>query len=99
MPIVTYSALRFGLFGVCFGLLVWAGLRGWPLVVGAALVAWAVSYLAFEGPRNAAELYLAERSARRAASGARFSRGVEADAAAEDAVVDATRDPAAGSNG
>ena len=99
MPIVTYSALRFGLFGACFGLLVWAGLRGWPLVVGAALAAWAISYLVFAGPRTAAEQYLAERAARRSATGRRFSRGVEADAAAEDAVVDATRDPAAGSNG
>jgi len=98
VPIVTYSALRFGLFGLCFGLLVWAGLRSWPLVVGAALAAWAISYLVFAGPRSAAELYLAERSARRAAAGRRFSRGVEEDAAAEDAVVDATRDPSAGSD-
>ena len=99
MPIVTYSALRFGLFGACFGLLVWAGLRGWPLVLGAALAAWALSYVAFAGPRNAAELYLAQRSARRSASGARFTRGVEADAAAEDAAVDATHDPSAEANG
>lgn len=88
MPIVIYSVLRLGLFGACLGLGFWAGLGGWLLVVVAAFAAWGVSYVVLAGPRDKAALYLAERAARRAASGQRFSKGVEADAAQEDAIVD-----------
>jgi len=88
MPIVTYSVLRLGLFGACLGVLYWAGLGGWLLVVVAAFAAWGVSYAVLAGPRDAAAVVLAERAERRAA-GRRFSPAVEADAAHEDAVVDA----------
>lgn len=89
---MTYSALRLGLFAACLGLLYWAGLGGWLVVVVAAFAAWGVSYVVLAGPRDAAARYLAERAARRAASGQRFSRNAEADAAHEDAVVDAADD-------
>lgn len=91
MPIVTYSVLRLGLFAACLALLFLlpTGLGGWLLVVAAAFAAWAISYVALAGPRDRAALYLAERSARRAATGQRFSLAVEADAAVEDAIVDA----------
>ena len=93
MPIVTYSVLRLGLFAACLGLLFWAGLGGWLLVVVAAFAAWGVSYVVLAGPRDSAALFLAERSARRSASGQRFSQAVEDDAAAEDAIVDAAAAP------
>lgn len=90
---MTYSVLRLGLFAACLAALYWAGLGGWLLVVVAALGAWGVSYVVLARPRDAAALYLAARAARRAESGRRFSRGAEADAAHEDAVVDAAGDP------
>jgi len=92
VPIVTYSVLRLGLFAACLGLGYWAGLGGWLVVVMAAFAAWGVSYVVLAGPRDAAAVYLVERAARRAASGRRFSRNAEADAAYEDAVTDAADD-------
>lgn len=91
MPIVTYSILRLGLFAACLGALFWAGLGGWLLVVVAAVAAWGVSYVVLAGPRDAAAVALAGRAAKRA-SGHRFSAAAEADAAHEDAVVDAATD-------
>ena len=88
MPILTYSVLRLGLFGACLGVLYWVGLGGWLLVVVAAFAAWGVSYVVLAGPRDAAAVVLAEQAARRA-DGRRFSAAVEADAAHEDAVLDA----------
>ena len=85
---MTYSVLRLGLFGACLGVLYWVGLGGWLLVVVAAFAAWGVSYVVLAGPRDAAAVVLAERAARRA-DGRRFSAAVEADAAHEDAVLDA----------
>ena len=89
MPIVTYSVLRLGLFAACLGLLFWAGLGGWLVVVVAAFAAWGISYVVLAGPRDRAALFLAARAARRAASGQRFSLAAEADAAHEDALMDA----------
>ncbi|QTE29144.1 DUF4229 domain-containing protein [Pengzhenrongella sicca] len=90
MPIVTYSVLRLGLFAGCLALLYLVGVGGWLLVVGAAFLAWGISYAVLAGPRDRAALYLAERAARRR-SGRRFSRSVEQDAAVEDAIDDARR--------
>ncbi len=85
MPLVVYSALRLLLLGLTL-LVGWAtGLGGWLLVVVAAFAAWALSYVLLARPRDAAALWLADRSERRRTSGARFSPGVEADALAEDA--------------
>ncbi|RYV50050.1 DUF4229 domain-containing protein [Pengzhenrongella frigida] len=98
MPIVTYSVLRLGLFGACLGVLYWAGLGGWLLVVVAAFAAWGVSYVVLAGPRDAAAVVLAERAARRAASGPQLPRSAQADAAHEDAVVDAAENHATENN-
>ncbi len=85
---MIYSVLRLGLFAVCFGLGLWAGLGSWLLVVGSAFAAWGLSYVLLARPRDAAALQIAGWSARRAA-GHRFPDAVEADAAHEDAVLDA----------
>lgn len=89
---VIYSVLRVLLFAVAAVVLYLVGMRGWLLVLVAAVVALAVSYLALQKPREAAAVWLAERSARRARTGERFSRSVEDDAALEDAAVDAAVD-------
>ena len=85
MPLLVYSLLRLGLLGFALAGLWAAGMRDWLLVVVAAFVAWALSYVLLPGPRDAAALWFAQRVQRRKDSGARFGAGVEADAAAEDA--------------
>lgn len=91
---VIYSVLRLAIFGVLLLLLTWAGMRGWLLVLVAALLAFLVSYLVLRKPREAAATYLADRAAHRARTGERFAREIEDDAAIEDAAVDAAkRDP------
>lgn len=96
MPVVTYSALRLGLFAVALLGLWLAGMGGWLLVVVAALVAFALSYVLLRRQRDAAASWLATRR-----TGVdprpRFSRAVEDDAAAEDAAADRLRPERVGS--
>lgn len=87
MPIVTYSLLRLGLFAAALLALWFAGMGGWLLVLVAAVVAWALSYVFLGRQRTAAAVWIAERRGA-APTRPRFSRGVEADAAAEDAEAD-----------
>lgn len=89
MPLVVYSALRLALFAAALGVLWWVGMGGWLAVVVAALIAGAMSYVVLARPRDAAARWLAERAESRRRTGQRFPAGVEADAAAEDAEVDA----------
>ena len=85
MPVIIYSVLRLGLFALALVGLWLAGMGGWLWVLVAALVAWAVSYALLGGRRDAAARWIAER---RGGTRPRFSAGVEADAAAEDAASD-----------
>lgn len=97
MPLVTYSLLRLGLLVVALVGLALAGMGGWLLVVVATVVAFVLSYVLLPRQRDAAARWLAERGTRRggarddggASRRGRFARGVEDDAEAEDAAVDA----------
>jgi hypothetical protein len=82
MPVIIYSVLRLGLFALALLGLWAAGMGGWLLVVVAAVAAGALSYVLLGRQRTAAAIWIAER---RAATRPRFSPGVQADAAAEDA--------------
>lgn len=84
---MTYTLLRLVYFGVAFGLLYVAGLRGWPLPIVTVVVALGASYLTLRKPRNAAAIWMADRAARRAADRAAAPK-VDADSAHEDAQVD-----------
>jgi hypothetical protein len=95
VPVLVYSVLRLLLFAAALGALWLAGMRGWLLVLVAAVVALMLSYLTLNRPREAASRYLAERAERRARTGERFSREIEDDAAVEDAAVDAADGPEA----
>ncbi len=86
MPVVTYSLLRLGVFVLALVGLWFAGMGSWLLVVVAAVVAAALSYVLFGKQRVAAAQWLADRRER-----PRFSRAVEEDAAAEDAIADRLR--------
>ncbi len=88
MPFVVYSFQRLGLFAAAL-LALWSlRLGGWLLVVLAAFLAWAVSYLALTRSRDRAALWVAERVERRR-TGPRFSEAVDEDALVEDAEADA----------
>ena len=89
MPVVTYSLLRLAVFLLALVGLWLAGMGSWLLVVVAAVVAAALSYVLFGKQRAAAAQWLADRQAPGAP---RFSRAVEDDAAAEDAVADRLRE-------
>ncbi len=85
---MTYSLLRLALFVVA--LVVFVGLgTGWLLgVVLAALAAALLSYVLLRGYRDRAALWLQQRSEARG-DRPRLSRRATADAAEEDAEVDA----------
>lgn len=89
---LVYSLLRLGLLALALVAGWAAGLGGWLLVVVAAVVAWALSYVLLGGPRDRAALWIAERAAARG-SGPRFGASVAADAAAEDAEAERAGDP------
>ncbi|GED10095.1 hypothetical protein CCE02nite_20940 [Cellulosimicrobium cellulans] len=95
VPVVVYSVLRLLLFAAALGVLWFAGLRGWLLVLVAAVVALMLSYLTLRKPREAASRYLAARAEHRTRTGERFSREIEDDAAAEDAALDREENAAA----
>lgn len=90
MPVVTYSLLRLGVFALALLGLWLAGMGSWLLVVVAAVVAAALSYVLFGKQRAAAVAWIADRRAT-AEQGPRFSRAVQDDAAAEDAIADRLR--------
>jgi hypothetical protein len=94
VPFVIYSVLRLALFGVCLGLLWWAGLRSWLVVIVAAFLAWGLSYVLLSGPRDAAARQLADRAERRREAGDRpvLGKRAQEDADLEDAADDAARD-------
>jgi hypothetical protein len=87
VPFVVYSLQRLALFGVALVVLAWLRLGGWLLVVVAAVVAWAVSYLVLARSRDRAALWIAERVERRR-TGPRYGPGLTADEEAEDAEAD-----------
>jgi len=93
VPFVVYSVLRLALFGACLGLLWWAGLRSWLVVIVAAFLAWGLSYVLLSGPRDAAARQLADRAERRRAAGDTtvLGRRAQEDADVEDAADEATR--------
>ncbi len=90
MPFLVYSLLRLGLFVALLVVGYLAGLRSWLLLLVALVVAFSVSYLALRRQRDAAAVWLAERSARRQAA---KEQTVDEDAAYEDSVVDQADSP------
>lgn len=98
MPLVVYSVERLALFAAALVGLYWLHLGGWLLVVLAALIAWALSYVLLARSRDAAALWLHDVIEGRRRG--RFARGLDADAAAEDAEAsEAVGGPGAGSAG
>lgn len=81
MPLVWYSLARLGLFALALGLLYLTGLGSWLLILVAAVVAYAASYLLLGQLRANAAEYLA-----------RLPRKQRDDDVAEDAIV-SDRDP------
>ena len=88
VPVVVYSLLRLGLFALALVGLWLAGMGGWLLVLVAAVVAWALSYVLLGQWRDGAARWIADR---RSDDRPRFSAQVLADADAEDAEAAAAR--------
>ncbi|MFI2103579.1 DUF4229 domain-containing protein [Isoptericola sp. NPDC019693] len=84
MPLVMYTVWRILLFVAALGAGYLLGLRSWLLVLVAAVVAFAVSYLALSKPRDAAARWLAEKDQRRKDGADRH----DVDSDFEDSVVD-----------
>ncbi|MFD6177770.1 MULTISPECIES: DUF4229 domain-containing protein [unclassified Isoptericola] len=84
MPLVMYTVWRILLFVAALGAGYVLGLRSWLLVLVAAVVAFAVSYLALAKPREAAAVWLAEKEQRRKDGSAKH----DVDTDFEDAVMD-----------
>ncbi len=92
MRLLVYTVLRLLIVLAAAGLLYWVGMRSWVLWITALVVGALVSFLVLGKQRDAAVQVLAERDpARRPRP--RFSPTVEADAAYEDAIVDAGTSP------
>ena len=89
LPVLRYSLLRFGLFAACLGVLYLLGARGILLVLLAAAISLALSYVLLARQRGEMARLLAERAAPRpgAVPRGRFARGIAEDAAVEDASV------------
>ncbi len=85
-PWIVYSALRFGLFAVVFGVLFAIGLEWWAAAIIATVVAFTVSYIFFAGLRDRIAADLAERRER---------PPVDADAEAEDTATISEPSPGA----
>ncbi len=98
MPFVVYSLLRLALVALCWLALVWAGLHPLAAVIAAALLAWGLSYVALRGPRDAAARWIARKDAERKARLGRpaLSARAQADADAEDALIDEPGPPRPG---
>jgi hypothetical protein len=79
-----YTVWRILLFVAALGAGYVLGLRSWLLVLVAAVVAFAVSYLALARPREAAAVWLAEKEQRRKDGSAKH----DVDTDFEDAVMD-----------
>lgn len=93
MPLVVYSVQRLALFAAALVGLYWLHVGGWLWVVLAALIAWALSYVLLARSRDAAALWLHDVIEGRRRG--RFTRGLDADAAAEDAEAGGPDGPAA----
>lgn len=84
VPLVTYSLTRLGLLVAAGIALYLVGMRDWLLVLVAAVVAFALSYVLLQGQRDAAARWLAEREEHRM----RHGLPRDADSEAEDAQID-----------
>ncbi|GAB2699055.1 DUF4229 domain-containing protein [Thalassiella azotivora] len=83
-PLLTFTALRLGLFVLALVVLWGLGARDWLLLLLAAFVSMALSYVLLRGPRERLAVSLTERAQRRTTS--RQVRTTDEDV--EDAAVD-----------
>lgn len=88
MPFLKYTVLRLALFVAALGVLAVVGARGWLLVLLAAVTSMVLSFLLLGGPRDELTEVIARRAdpANRRRGG--LDRGLDEDAAAEDAAVE-----------
>lgn len=90
--VLRYSLLRLGLLVVVLVVLRLVGFGGWLLILLAAVVSMALSYVLLAAPRAQLSRQIAARAERPAARRrpSRFDRHLDDDAAVEDAAVEQT---------
>lgn len=91
-PVLIYSVLRLGLFGLAFVGMLALGARGVLAALLAAIVSLGLSFVLLRTQRDQVALAVVERRARR---GGRTGRVLDDDSAAEDAALDAAESDAA----
>jgi hypothetical protein len=91
LPLLKYTVLRLALFVASMGVLYLLGMRGLLNVAVAALISLMLSYVLLRRPREDLSQAIAGRISRRLAdpSERRTPLGLDDDAAAEDAALDA----------
>lgn len=88
-PLLKFTLLRIALFLAVLALLYVAGARSWLLLLLAAVISLALSYILLRGPRDELAAALAARSFRERTSWAdEDAEAEDADADAEDADAD-----------
>lgn len=94
-PYLKYTVLRLGLFVVVLGVLAVLGARGWLLVLLAAVVSMALSFVVLGNAREEMTTAIAARTQQRTTQRrGRLDRAIDEDAAAEDSSLE--RPPADG---
>ena len=91
LPVLRYTVLRLALFVASLGVLALVGARGLLLLVLAAGVSFALSYILLWRARNDVSRVISDRMAARLEGGSRsgFARRLREDTEVEDAAVDA----------
>lgn len=87
-PFLVYTVLRLGLFVAVLAVVGLLGARGWLLLVIAAVVSFALSYVLLRGPRERLAAQVADRVGERTDPARRKQSKLDDDARAEDAAAD-----------
>lgn len=87
-PLLVYTVLRLALFVAVLAVIALLGARGWLLLLLAAAVSFALSYVLLRGPRERLAEQVAERADPSRRRPGRIARALDDDARAEDQAVD-----------
>jgi hypothetical protein len=87
-PLLVYTVLRLALFVGVLAVIALIGARGWLLLLLAAVISFALSYVLLRGPRERLAEQVAARADPSRRRPGRLSNALDDDARAEDDAVD-----------
>ncbi|HZI98208.1 MAG TPA: DUF4229 domain-containing protein [Actinomycetales bacterium] len=91
-PLLVYTVLRLALFVAVLAVIALIGARGWLLLLLAAVVSLALSYVLLRGPRERLAEQVAERADPSRRRPGRVSKALDDDARAEDEAAEGIGD-------